>query len=156
MICHKSRSISSLQHLHSIEFGIIMQCQDLYKWIFQSFEVQIIFSITEQKIIFDNIRIATFKTTITIYFRGKVSHPLAISIASCVSMFSKLFAISLYMNFYDFWFMPFCFMMKKNHFKQKLLLWPQFPFKNLLTHQETLDISQGFIFGLENDKFCWA
>ena len=25
--------------------------------------------------------------------------------------------------------MPFCFMMKKDHFKQKLLLWAQFPFK---------------------------
>ena len=25
--------------------------------------------------------------------------------------------------------MSFCFMMKKDHFKQKLLLWPQVPFK---------------------------
>ena len=26
--------------------------------------------------------------------------------------------------------MPFCFMMKKDHFKQKLSLWPQVPFKD--------------------------
>ena len=26
-------------------------------------------------------------------------------------------------------FMQFCFMMKKDHFKQKLLLWPQVPFQ---------------------------
>ena len=26
--------------------------------------------------------------------------------------------------------MPFCFMMKKDHFKEKLSLWPQVPFKD--------------------------
>ena len=31
----------------------------------------------------------------------------------------------LRVNFWNFLFMPFCFMMKKDHFKRKLLLWPQ-------------------------------
>ena len=37
---------------------------------------------------------------------------------------------SLYVNLWNFWLMPSCFMMKKDHFKQKLLLWPQVPFKD--------------------------
>ena len=35
----------------------------------------------------------------------------------------------LHGNFWSFLLMSFCFMMKKDHFKQKLLLWPQVPFK---------------------------
>ena len=31
----------------------------------------------------------------------------------------------LHVNFWNFLLMPFCFMMKKDHFKQRLLLWPQ-------------------------------
>ena len=34
MICHKSRSFNSLQHLHFIKIGFTVQCKDLYKWRF--------------------------------------------------------------------------------------------------------------------------
>ena len=34
MICHKSRSFNSLQHLHFIEIGFKVQCKDLYNWRF--------------------------------------------------------------------------------------------------------------------------
>ena len=33
-------------------------------------------------------------------------------------------------KFLDFLLMSFCFIMKKDNFKQKLLLWPQVPFKD--------------------------
>ena len=35
----------------------------------------------------------------------------------------------LHANFGNFLLMQFCFMRKKDHFKQKLLLWSQVPFK---------------------------
>ena len=39
----------------------------------------------------------------------------------------------LHINFWNFWLMTFCFMVKKDCFKQKLFLWPQVPFnKHLL------------------------
>ena len=37
--------------------------------------------------------------------------------------------VGLHVNFWIFWWMLFCFMMKKDHFKQKLLLWPKVHFK---------------------------
>ena len=40
----------------------------------------------------------------------------------------------LHIHFWNFWQMLFCFMMKKDHFKQKLLLWTQFPFKQNLVN----------------------
>ena len=33
-------------------------------------------------------------------------------------------------NFQIFLLMTFCFMMKKNNFQQKMILWAQFPFKD--------------------------
>ena len=36
----------------------------------------------------------------------------------------------LHVNFWNFFKMSFCFMMKKDHFKPKMLLWPQVPFKS--------------------------
>ena len=36
---------------------------------------------------------------------------------------------TLHVNCWNFLLMSFCFMMKKDHFKQKLLLWPQVYFK---------------------------
>ena len=38
----------------------------------------------------------------------------------------------LYVNFSNFLLMSFCFMMKKEHLTQKLLLWPRVPFKEIL------------------------
>ena len=35
----------------------------------------------------------------------------------------------LHVNFRKFLLILFCFMMKKDHFNQNLLLWPQIPFK---------------------------
>ena len=35
----------------------------------------------------------------------------------------------LHVNLWDFLLVPFCFKMKKDHFKQKFLLWPQVLFK---------------------------
>ena len=35
----------------------------------------------------------------------------------------------LHVNLWNFFLAPFCFMMKKDHFKQQLLPWPQVPFK---------------------------
>ena len=35
----------------------------------------------------------------------------------------------LHVNFWNFLLMSFCFMMKKDRFKEKLLLWSQVPFK---------------------------
>ena len=35
----------------------------------------------------------------------------------------------LRVNFLKFWLMSFCFVMRKDHFKQKLLLWSKIPFK---------------------------
>ena len=35
--------------------------------------------------------------------------------------------------------MSFCFMMKKDHFKQKLLLWTQFPFKVSIIEDHTTE-----------------
>ena len=35
----------------------------------------------------------------------------------------------LHVNLWKFWLIPFCFVMRKDHFKQKSLLWPQVPFK---------------------------
>ena len=37
---------------------------------------------------------------------------------------------ALHVSFWNCLYMSFCFMMKKDHSKQKLLLWPQVPFKN--------------------------
>ena len=34
-------------------------------------------------------------------------------------------------NFRNFLLMPFCFMIKKDHFQQRLLLWHQVPFKKI-------------------------
>ena len=42
---------------------------------------------------------------------------------------TKYVNCGLHVNFWSFLYMSFCFMMKKDHFKQKLLLWPQVPFK---------------------------
>ena len=36
----------------------------------------------------------------------------------------------LHVNFCNFLWMPFCFMMKKDHFIRKMVLWPQVPFKD--------------------------
>ena len=36
---------------------------------------------------------------------------------------------NLHANFWNFWSIYFCFVMKKNHFTEKLLLWPQVPLK---------------------------
>ena len=104
MICHKSRSFNSLQHFHFIEIGFTVQCKDLHKWRFpcllefRSFSSSFFFqfllfifqlsNITKRKIIFTNIEIATFKTTLSIYFRVKISLLSNISIGSCVSKFS--------------------------------------------------------------------
>ena len=38
----------------------------------------------------------------------------------------------LHINFWNFWLMPFCFMIQKDYFKPKLLLWPQSSFKKLV------------------------
>ena len=41
----------------------------------------------------------------------------------------------LHVNFWNFLLMSFCSVMKKDHFKQKLLRWPQVPFsKHWLYH----------------------
>ena len=41
--------------------------------------------------------------------------------------------------------MPFCFMIKNNHFKEKLLLWPEFPFNTFVqnSQQPHIDPNQG-------------
>ena len=38
----------------------------------------------------------------------------------------------LHVNFWKFWLTLFSFMIKKDHLKLKLLLWPQFPFNNTI------------------------
>ena len=40
---------------------------------------------------------------------------------------TKYVTCDLNVNFWNFLQMPFCFMTKKDHFKQKFLLWPQVP-----------------------------
>ena len=41
-------------------------------------------------------------------------------------------AYGLHVKFWNFQLIPFCFMMRKRHFKQNLLLWLQVPFKDLM------------------------
>ena len=41
----------------------------------------------------------------------------------------------LHLNCWIFLFMAFCFIMKKDHFKQKLLIWPQVPFMDFFSNQ---------------------
>ena len=38
-------------------------------------------------------------------------------------------AYGLYVNFWNFRLIAFCFMMRKDNFKQNLLLWPQIPLR---------------------------
>ena len=42
---------------------------------------------------------------------------------------TKYFNCGLPVNFWIFLLKSFCFMMKKDHFKEKLLLWPEVPLK---------------------------
>ena len=42
----------------------------------------------------------------------------------------------LYVNLWNL-FVSICFTMKKNHFKQKFLLWPQVPFKKIYPYTKT-------------------
>ena len=49
----------------------------------------------------------------------------------------------LHVNLWKLWLMLFCFMMKKDYFKQNLLFWPRVPFKDSML---TLDhISFSFV-----------
>ena len=38
----------------------------------------------------------------------------------------------LYVKFRKFWLIPFCFIMRKDHLKKKLLLWPEVAFKEII------------------------
>ena len=54
---------------------------------------------------------------------------LEVSDVTHANEYAKHANCGLHVNFWSFLIISFCFLMKKDHFKEKLLLWPQVPFK---------------------------
>lgn len=59
---------------------------------------------------------------------------------------TKYATCTLHVNFWNFSSIPFCFTMKKDHFRQTLLLWFQVPFKdeNLLAGEKLFSVIKFF------------